>query len=493
MKQFDSFHGRHYTSPSKIHGHLLKSLQFSKAITSMEKPVFNLNLIQKYNITGPRYTSYPTALEFSDFDDTDYREAINASDRKDRDLSLYFHLPFCDTICYYCACNKIVTKDKRQAISYLEYLHHEIDLQATLFESGRYVSQLHWGGGTPTYLSDAQMTDLYQHISRSFQLRNDAEGEFSLEIDPRTVSLERISLLRSLGFNRLSMGIQDFDPKVQLAVNRLQSEEQTFQTIEKARDEGFHSISVDLIYGLPHQSVETFTQTLDKIVRMDPDRICIYNYAHLPQRFKTQKQIHAEDLPSPEEKLSILELCIEKLGSAGFVYIGMDHFAKPEDELARALENGSLHRNFQGYSTHADCDMVAMGITAISQIGTSYSQNFRTLEAYYQRLDAERLPVFQGLHINHDDLIRKRVIMSLICQFKLDLQAVSNEFNLVFEDYFASELAALKPMIEDGLVVQEGHMINVTSEGRLLIRNICMLFDGHMKSPHLETKFSKVI
>jgi oxygen-independent coproporphyrinogen-3 oxidase len=459
----------------------------------MEKPVFNLNLIQKYNISGPRYTSYPTALEFSDFDDTDYRDAINASSRKDRDLSLYFHLPFCDTICYYCACNKIVTKDKRRAVPYLEHLHREIDLQAELFGADRYVSQLHWGGGTPTYINDEQMTDLYQHISRSFQLRSDDAGEFSLEIDPRTVSLERISLLRSLGFNRLSMGIQDFDPKVQLAVNRLQSEEQTFQSIVKARDEGFHSISVDLIYGLPHQSVASFTQTLDKIVHMDPDRISIYNYAHLPERFKTQKQIHEEDLPSPEEKLSILELCIEKLGSAGFVYIGMDHFAKPGDELARALENGSLHRNFQGYSTHADCDMVAMGTTAISQIGTSYSQNFRTPEEYYQSIDKERIPVFKGLHITHDDLIRKRVIMSLICQFQLDMNAVSNEFDLVFADYFASELTDLKPLIEDGLVKQDGHIISVTNEGRLLIRNVCMVFDGHMKSPHLKTKFSKVI
>ncbi len=459
----------------------------------MENPVFNLNLIQKYNVTGPRYTSYPTALEFTEFDDSDYRDAIERSTRKDRDLSLYFHLPFCDTICYYCACNKIVTKDKRRAIPYLEHLHHEIDLQAKMFQPDRYVSQLHWGGGTPTYINDEQMTDLYQHIARSFQLRNDDEGEFSLEIDPRTVGTDRISLLRSLGFNRLSMGIQDFDPKVQLAVNRLQSEEQTYQTIVKAREEGFHSISVDLIYGLPHQSVASFRLTLDKIIRMDPDRISIYNYAHLPQRFKTQKQIHEEDIPAPEEKLNILELCIEKLGSAGYVYIGMDHFAKPEDELAQALENGSLHRNFQGYSTHADCDMVAMGITAISQIGTSYSQNFKTPDEYYQRIDEQHIPVFQGLHINHDDLIRKRVIMSLICQFKLDLQAVSTEFGLVFEDYFASELADLKPLMDDGLVIQDGHVIRVTSEGRLLIRNICMLFDGHMKSARLKSKFSRVI
>jgi oxygen-independent coproporphyrinogen-3 oxidase len=459
----------------------------------MEKPVFNLNLIQKYNITGPRYTSYPTALEFTDFDGNDYREAIEASARQDRDLSLYFHLPFCDTICYYCACNKIVTKDKRRAVPYLEHLHREIDLQAQLFGSDRFVSQLHWGGGTPTYINDEQMTDLYQHISRSFNLRDDDQGEFSLEIDPRTVSLERISLLRSLGFNRLSMGIQDFNEKVQVAVNRLQSEEQTFQTIEKARKEGFHSISVDLIYGLPHQSVASFSLTLDKITHMDPDRVSIYNYAHLPQRFKTQKQINEEDLPSPEEKLNILELCIDKLSAAGYVYIGMDHFAKPDDELARALENGSLHRNFQGYSTHADCDMVAMGITAISQIGTSYSQNFRTPDEYYQSIDNNQIPVFQGLHITADDLIRKRVIMSLICQFELDMQDVSTEFGLNFDTYFAAELTDLEPMVADGLVQIEGNKIIVSSEGRLLIRNICMLFDGHMKAARLKTKFSKVI
>jgi oxygen-independent coproporphyrinogen-3 oxidase len=459
----------------------------------MDKPVFNRDLIEKYNISGPRYTSYPTALQFSDFTEADYREAINNSGRKDRDLSLYFHLPFCDTICYYCACNKIVTKDKRRAVPYLEHLHREIDMQASLFSSDRYVSQLHWGGGTPTYINDEQMTDLYHHISRSFNLRPDDAGEFSLEIDPRTVSLDRIALLRSLGFNRLSMGIQDFDARVQKAVNRLQSEQQTFETIEKARSEGFHSISVDLIYGLPHQSEATFTVTLDKIIAMDPDRISIYNYAHLPQRFKTQKQINEADLPSPEEKLKILELCIVKLTAAGYVYIGMDHFAKPEDELALALENGSLHRNFQGYSTHADCDMIAMGITAISQIGTSYSQNYRTPDEYYASIDQGRIPVCLGLHINQDDLIRKKVIMSLICQFKLNMKDVSSEFNINFGDYFAAELVDIQPMIEDGLLSRSDNEIRVSSEGRLLIRNICMIFDGHMKSPDLKTKFSKVI
>jgi oxygen-independent coproporphyrinogen-3 oxidase len=459
----------------------------------MDQPKFNLDLIQKYNISGPRYTSYPTALQFSEFNAMDYQDAIDNSSRKDRDLSLYFHLPFCDTICYYCACNKIVTKDKRRAIPYLEHLHKEINMQANMFSKDRFVSQLHWGGGTPTYINDEQMTALYTHISQSFNLRSDDEGEFSLEIDPRTVSLDRISLLRSLGFNRLSMGIQDFDGRVQKAVNRLQSEQQTFNTIEKARQEGFHSISVDLIYGLPHQSVETFRVTLDKIVSMDPDRISIYNYAHLPQRFKTQKQINEEDLPLPEEKLKILELCIEKLTSAGYVYIGMDHFAKPADELAQALENGTLQRNFQGYSTQADCDMVAMGITAISQIGNSYSQNYRTPDEYYNSIDEDRLPVYLGLHINQDDLIRKKVIMSLICQFRLDMQSISDEFGISFSDYFATELLDVQPMIDDGLLTKTDNTLKVTNEGRLLIRNICMAFDGHMKKPDLKTKFSKVI
>jgi len=459
----------------------------------MDQPKFNIELIQKYNISGPRYTSYPTALQFSDFSAQDYQDAIDSSNRKDRDLSLYFHLPFCDTICYYCACNKIVTKDKRRAIPYLEHLHKEINMQADMFGQDRFVSQLHWGGGTPTYINDEQMIDLYKHISQSFNLRTDDKGEFSLEIDPRTVSLDRISLLRSLGFNRLSMGIQDFDGRVQKAVNRLQSEQQTFETIEKARQEGFHSISVDLIYGLPHQSVETFTVTLDKIVSMDPDRISIYNYAHLPQRFKTQKQINEEDLPLPEEKLKILELCIEKLTSAGYVYIGMDHFAKPADELAQALENGTLQRNFQGYSTQADCDMVAMGITAISQIGTSYSQNYRTPDEYYNSIDADRLPVYLGLHINQDDLIRKKVIMSLICQFRLNMQSISAEFGISFSDYFATEIVDVQPMIDDGLLTKTDNLLIVTNEGRLLIRNICMVFDGHMKKPDLKTKFSKVI
>ncbi len=453
---------------------------------------FDSDLIQRYNVNGPRYTSYPTALQFGEFHPDEFKKAIASSRLNDGDLSLYVHLPFCATLCYYCACNKVITRKRESAVEYLDLLEKELDLVAPLFE-GRFISQLHWGGGTPTFLEDEQISRLMQDIRARFEFRSDAAGEFSIEVDPRTVDADRVVHLREEGFNRLSLGIQDFAPAVQKAVNRVQSYEDTKDVIEAARLCGFRSISVDLIYGLPFQSHASFKRTLNQIVSLRPDRISIYNYAHLPDRFTPQKRILAGDLPKPEEKLLILELCIELLTASGYIYIGMDHFALPDDELAIAQRDGTLQRNFQGYSTFADCDLLALGVTGISHIGDSYSQNAREMEAYREHLLAGRLPLEKGAVIDEDDQVRKEVINELICNFALQYRAVEERFNVVFADYFAKEMASLKPMIEDGLINLHSDAITVTSKGRLFIRNICMVFDRYMTEAVAEKRFSKAV
>ena len=455
-------------------------------------PLVDLALIRKYNVNGPRYTSYPTALQFAEFTREDYEKAIAASPRKNQPISLYFHIPFCSTLCYYCACSKIVTRDKSKGVRYLEYLKKEISLQAPHFE-GRRVTQLHWGGGTPTFLDDDQVDDLMDTIRANFRLAPDAEGEFGIEVDPRTVDADRIRRLREAGFNRLSMGIQDFEPEVQRAVNRIQSFEATREVIQAARDVGFKSISVDLIYGLPHQTLATIANTLRQVIELSPDRISIYNYAHLPARFSPQKRINVVDLPDADHKLRILKQCIDMLTFSGYQYIGMDHFAKPDDELAVAQREGTLHRNFQGYSTHAECDMVAMGITGIGNIGSTYSQNAKTMEEYEAALDRGRLPIVKGISIDADDLIRKAVIMALICHFTLSFAAIEEKFSIDFRKHFARELESLRAMQEDGLVEIDGNGIDVTDAGRLLIRNVCMAFDRHL-NPELQSQsYSRAI
>ncbi len=453
---------------------------------------FDSDLIQRYNVNGPRYTSYPTALQFGEFYPDEFIKAVASSRLNDRDMSLYVHLPFCATLCYYCACNKVITRKRAPAAEYLDLLEKELDLVAPLFE-GRFVSQLHWGGGTPTFLEDEQISRLMRDIRARFEFRSDVAGEFSIEVDPRTVDTDRVVHLREEGFNRLSLGIQDFAPAVQKAVNRVQSYDDTKSVIEAARLCGFRSISVDLIYGLPFQSYSSFQNTLNQIVSLRPDRISIYNYAHLPDRFSPQKRILANDLPKPEEKLLILELCIELLTASGYVYIGMDHFALPDDELAIAQRDGTLQRNFQGYSTFADCDLLALGITGISHIGDSYSQNAREMEAYKEHLLAGRLPLEKGAVIDEDDQVRKEVINELICNFKLQFRAVEERFDVVFTDYFAKEINSLKPMIEDDLVNLDSDAITVTSNGRLFIRNICMVFDRYMTEAVAEKRFSKAV
>lgn len=460
-----------------------------------EKIIFDAELIRRYDRSGPRYTSYPTAVQFVDtFDVARYRElaAASTATHPDRPLSLYFHIPFCDTVCFYCACNKHVTKDRGLAQPYLDRLQREIAMQAALFPDGRVVEQLHWGGGTPTFISAAQMRELMATTRAHFTLADDASGEYSVEVDPREAPPETIRLLREIGFNRLSMGVQDFDPAVQKAVNRLQSEEVTLASLAAARECGFRSISLDLIYGLPKQSVASFATTLDKIIALGPDRLSVFNYAHLPELFKPQRRIHPDELPSAAVKLEILQLTTERLAAAGYVYIGMDHFARPDDELAVAQREGTLYRNFQGYSTHAECDLIGLGATSIGSVGPSYAQNRRELEAYYQAIDAGELAVFRGVELDADDLLRRAVITDLICHFRLEFAAVEARFNVRFADYFARELEELKPMQDDGLLTLAPGRIDVTPAGRFLIRNICMVFDRYLREAATQ-RFSKVI
>jgi len=455
--------------------------------------VFDLDLIKRYDKSGPRYTSYPTAVQFhGGFGEAEYRAWAERSNDSGRPLSLYFHIPFCDTVCYYCGCNKVVTKDRSRASPYLQRLHRELEMQGALFDHSRTVDQLHWGGGTPTFISHDEMRALMAKTRECFTLRDDDSGEYSIEIDPREVKVDTIALLRELGFNRMSLGVQDFEENVQVAVNRIQSKEQTLFALESARREGFKSISIDLIYGLPFQTVESFGRTLDAILAISPDRLSVFNYAHLPELFKPQRRINAGDLPAPQEKLNILQMTIEKLTAAGYVYIGMDHFAKPQDELAVAQRSGTLYRNFQGYSTHADCDLVGLGSTSIGQVGDSYSQNMKELEEYYAAIDANHLPVFRGIELNSDDLLRREVITQLICHFELDTTKIAKRFAIHFDDYFAVELSELKGMETDGLLKLSAGRIEVQPAGKLLIRNICMVFDRYLREKAGQ-RFSKVI
>ncbi|PIE83104.1 MAG: oxygen-independent coproporphyrinogen III oxidase [Candidatus Contendobacter odensis] len=454
---------------------------------------FDLDLIRKYDKAGPRYTSYPTAVQFHEgFGEAQYRDMALQSNASGRPLSLYFHIPFCDTVCFYCACNRIITKNRRHTVPYLDHLHQEIALQGALFDRERPVTQLHWGGGTPTFISTDEMRELMRVIGNHFQLLDDDQGEYSIEVDPRETNNGTIALLRELGFNRLSLGVQDFNPQVQKAVNRIQSREITLKTMEAARHEGFKSISVDLIYGLPLQTVTRFAHTVDDIIAQSPDRISVFNYAHLPDLFKIQRQIDARALPSPSEKLEILKTVIEKLTHAGYVYIGMDHFAKPEDELAQAQQIGTLYRNFQGYSTHAHCDLIGFGATSIGMVGDSYSQNRKTLEDYYAQIAKEQLAIFRGVQLDADDQLRRAVITTLICNFTLDFATIERQYAIRFHDYFAAELDDLADMQADQLLALDEHGIQVLPAGRLLIRNICMVFDRYLREQATQ-RFSRVI
>lgn len=455
---------------------------------------FDPELVRKYDGFGPRYTSYPTADRFTELFTTE--DLIAALSRRDpgtasSPLSLYVHLPFCDTICYYCACNKIITKDHSRSAKYIQYLRKEVELVAGRVDPGATVTQLHWGGGTPTFLSADEMTTLMRMLRDNLPFAEDTEC--SIELDPRKVDAETVALLAQLGFNRLSVGVQDFDPTVQAAVNRIQSEAETRTVLDAARANGFTSISVDLIYGLPRQTVSGFDATLEKVITAAPDRIALYSYAHLPHLFKPQRRINEAELPSPETKLAILGLAIERLTGAGYVYIGMDHFAKPDNELAVAQREGKLHRNFQGYSTHADCDLLAFGVSSIAKVGATYSQNVRTLDDYYARLDGDALPCFRGWRLSADDRLRRDVIHAMMCHFTVSIAAIEATHGIAFGQYFATELDALKPMIDDGLVEIKPDAINVTSRGRMLVRNVAMVFDRFLREQQKRGSYSRVI
>jgi oxygen-independent coproporphyrinogen-3 oxidase len=463
----------------------------------LSRPEFDLDLINRYDGRGPRYTSYPTAVQFTeDFGETNYREqARTANALSDAGpMSIYTHIPFCHSLCYYCGCSKIVTRNRDRAERYLESLLREIVLQGELFGSEREVLQLHFGGGTPTYLDQGQMARLMDGLRDHFNLSSDERREFSMEIDPRSVSPADMPALAGQGFNRVSMGVQDFAEDVQKAVNRIQSPEQTLKLIEAAREAGFGSVSLDLIYGLPLQTPEGFGRTLDQVLSMRPDRLAVYNYAHLPGMFRSQRMIQEDQLPTAAVKLQILRIAIEKLGAAGYAYIGMDHFALTDDELVKAQERGELQRNFQGYSTHANCDIIGLGITAIGRIGHAFSQNAKDIETYESRLNRGALPIAKGLVMTPDDRIRGLVIQEIMCQGRFDFTAFSGKFGIDFRSYFDAEWPQLEQLHRDGLLesIDESGLL-VSRRGRLLLRAVAMTFDRYLAEARTRRTFSKII
>ncbi|WP_427980513.1 oxygen-independent coproporphyrinogen III oxidase [Agarivorans sp.] len=446
-------------------------------------------LIEKYNYSGPRYTSYPTALEFNEsFGEPQFQEAC--AKYPERALSLYVHIPFCHKLCYYCGCNKVITRHQHKADIYLDYLEREIELQAGRFKQ-RKVSQMHWGGGTPTYLDAAQLKRLTALLYQHFEFADAAE--ISIEVDPREIELSTIDLLAELGFNRLSLGVQDFNKQVQQAVNREQDEAFIFALVERARAVGFSSVNIDLIYGLPYQTRDSFKQTLQRVIELDPDRLSVFNYAHLPSRFAAQRKIDESKMPSSEQRLGILRDSIEFLSQHGYQFIGMDHFAKPEDELAIAQSKGQLHRNFQGYTTQGEADLLGLGVSSISMLGDAYSQNQKELKSYYAQIDSLGHAQWKGIALNQDDLIRRELIKRLICNFQLNFGDLEQLFGIDFQSYFAEDLQLLQPFVDDALVELSEQGIQVSNKGRLLIRNICMCFDVYFRNQARRQQFSRVI
>ena len=451
-------------------------------------------LLRRFDVPGPRYTSYPTADRFVEaFTENDYIQALQQrrAGSMALPLSLYVHIPFCESVCYYCACNKVITKHHSRAAEYLRYLAREVELQVAHLGQGHSVSQLHLGGGTPTFLSDAELEELMAMLRRHFKLV--PGGEYSVEVDPRTVTEERLKTLARLGFNRLSFGVQDFDPAVQKAVHRVQPAEQVFELVAAARRIGFESVNVDLIYGLPLQTPESFARTLAQVNELRPDRIALYAYAHLPARFKPQRRISAAELPSAGDKLGMLSMSLDALIDAGYVYVGMDHFALPNDALAVAKRQGRLHRNFQGYSTQPDCDLIALGVSAIGRIGATYSQNAKTLEEYRDLLDQGRLPIVRGLALTRDDLLRRAVIMALMCQGEVQFESIELGHLIDFKSHFARELEVLEGLAAEGLVRLGPTGIQVTEAGWFLVRAIAMVFDKNLQVDLDRARFSRII
>ncbi|WP_321886600.1 oxygen-independent coproporphyrinogen III oxidase [Paraburkholderia bannensis] len=455
--------------------------------------LFRPDLLAKYGANGPRYTSYPTALQFrDDFDLDHYRRAAADPGAAETDLSLYFHIPFCDTVCFYCGCNKVATKNRGRAKPYVQQLVREMAIQAALFDTKRPVSQLHWGGGTPTFLSLDEMSALMAATREHFALLPERDAEYSIEIDPREASVQTIAHLRGLGFNRLSLGVQDFDPLVQQAVNRVQPLELTIDVMNAARASGFESISVDLIYGLPHQDVKSFRRTLDTMLLLAPERISVFGYAHMPQLFKMQRQIDATALPTPATRLALLQLVVEQLTDAGYVYIGMDHFALPTDELARAQQQRTLHRNFQGYSTRADCDLIGFGASSIGKVGDVYAQNAKDLPGYGAAIDAGRLAISRGVRLTADDRLRRDIITELMCNLELRFDEFEAAYGVRFAAAFAPELERLNAFEADGLIARSANRLEVLPAGRMFVRNIAMVFDRYLGMQQAE-RFSRTI
>ncbi len=447
---------------------------------------FDADLLRRYDRPGPRYTSYPTAPQFNaDFGEAQLRAVIQASNEEPipRRLSLYVHVPFCFSPCFYCGCNRVITRDAARGEAYLARLHREIALIAPLFDRDREVIQLHFGGGTPNFLNPRQLGDVVDALRRQFHFAEAGDRDISIEIDPRFCEPGWLPELAKIGFNRASLGVQDFDPKVQEAVNRVQSVEQTRAVIESARRAGMRSVNIDLIYGLPAQTLDGFARTLDTVIALQPDRLAVYSYAHLPHLFKPQKQIDETLLLDGEAKLALLQLAVQKLTAAGYVYIGMDHFALPDDELARAQQRGGLHRNFMGYTTHADSDLIGLGVSAIRHIGSSFSQNPRDLPGWEAAIDDGRLPVFRGMHLSEDDELRADLIQSLMCQGEIPIAALERRYGIDFRRYFDADIARLRPLIHDGLARVLPDRIQATAHGRLLLRNIAMCFDRYLTPP----------
>ena len=454
-------------------------------------------LIRRFDVSGPRYTSYPTADRFVEaFGMDDYVRALEqrrqgpAAAALARPLSIYVHLPFCESLCYYCACNKIITKHHERAAPYLALLRREVELHVQHMGRGAAVSQLHLGG-TPTFLSDEELAWLMDLLRSHFTFQDG--GEYSIEVDPRTVTAERLESLRQLGFNRLSFGVQDFDPDVQKAVHRVQPAEQVFALVASARRIGFDSVNVDLIYGLPKQNPQSFARTLEQVCELRPDRIALYAYAHLPERFKPQRRIIMIDLPLPDAKVSMLASALKTFMQAGYVYIGMDHFALPEDALAIAKRQGRLHRNFQGYSTQPDCDLVGLGVSAIGKVGATYSQNVKTLDEYQYLIDQGRLPVARGLALSRDDILRRSVIMALMCQGEVVFESIELAHLIDFRQYFAAEMEQMREMQQQGLVSISDSSIQVTPLGWFFVRGVAMVFDKYLQADRTRARFSKII
>lgn len=454
----------------------------------------DIDLVKMYDRPGPRYTSYPTAPQFHEgFTAIDYRKEIIRTNESQTapDLSLYFHIPFCDTLCYFCGCNMIISRNRERINNYIQYVKKEIDLLRKHIREDRIVAQLHWGGGTPTHLFPDEIRDLTNYITKSFDFYDNSEN--SCEIDPRELTRDHLEALRESGFNRISMGVQDFDAKVQNAVNRIQPEEMTRRVVDWIRELKFESVNLDLIYGLPFQSLREFEKTVDTIIDISPDRIALFNYAHVPWMKKHMELIKEEDLPKPEDKLEILKMSVAKLTAAGYVFIGMDHFAKPNDDLSKALREKKLYRNFQGYSTNAGTDLYSFGITSIGQVGNAYAQNYKTEKEYIESIDNGQIPVFKGYYMNDDDILRRYVITKVMCDFELDFSMVEEKFNIKFEEYFSWGMSRLDELIKDELISIVNRKLMVSEMGRLLIRNVAMNFDGFLERKEDTAKYSRTV